>query len=151
MRSDTAILIHIKSLKLYVLHRLYHVLFKRGRNPDVGKITALGRIGDLCSYKQGTEHARVFAEKEFCRCCDKYFISNSEAETAEYTRNVKYPLVSKLPLSSGSQGVRLLKGFREALRICRKVFGNGLSTHWGYVKQKDYAYFRILYRMPALI
>lgn len=67
MRSDTAILIHIKSIKLYVLHRLNHVLFKRGRNPDVGKITAMGRIGDLCIYKQGTEHARVFAEKEFCR------------------------------------------------------------------------------------
>jgi len=70
------------------------------------------------------------------------FISNSEVEAMEYIRKCKYPVVSKVTTGSSSQGVKLIKNARQASKMCKKVFENGLSSCWTYVKQKNYVYFQ---------
>ncbi|MDW7670540.1 MAG: hypothetical protein SCK57_02890 [Bacillota bacterium] len=70
------------------------------------------------------------------------FISHSQEETMAYIRQCNYPLVSKINTGAGSMGVKLVKNYREAQKICREVFDDGHHTYWPYLKQKNYVYFQ---------
>lgn len=72
----------------------------------------------------------------------KTFISNSKEETYNYIKNCKYPLVSKITIGSSSEGVTLVKNYKQAKRLCANVFENGKSSCWTYIKQKDYVFFQ---------
>ncbi|GLC31368.1 oligosaccharide flippase family protein [Clostridium omnivorum] len=70
------------------------------------------------------------------------FISNSKEETMNYIKNCKYPFVSKITNGSSSEGVSLIKNYKQAKKLCSKIFDNGKSICWSYIKQKDYVYFQ---------
>lgn len=72
----------------------------------------------------------------------KTFISNSKEETLKYIKNCEYPFVSKITNGSGSEGVVLIKNYKQAKKLCTKVFENGKYSSWPYIKQKDYVYFQ---------
>lgn len=72
----------------------------------------------------------------------KTFISNSKEETYEYIKKCEYPFVSKITIGSGSEGVVLIKNYKQAKKLCTKIFHNGKNICWPYLKQKDYVYFQ---------
>jgi O-antigen/teichoic acid export membrane protein/glutathione synthase/RimK-type ligase-like ATP-grasp enzyme len=72
----------------------------------------------------------------------KTFISNSEGEALDYIKGCEYPFVSKITTGSSSEGVDLIKSYKQAKRLCEKVFNNGKSNSWPYIKQKNYVYFQ---------
>jgi glutathione synthase/RimK-type ligase-like ATP-grasp enzyme len=72
----------------------------------------------------------------------KTFISNSKEETFNYIKKCEYPFVSKITTGSSSEGVVLIKKYSQAKKLCKKVFDNGKSSCWTYIKQKNYVYFQ---------
>jgi hypothetical protein len=71
------------------------------------------------------------------------FISHSLPEVLERIPQCHYPLVTKVPVGAGSQGVELIKNARQAEIIARQAFSPvGRTTWWPYLRQKDYVYFQ---------
>lgn len=70
------------------------------------------------------------------------FISHSLPEALAYVESCSYPIVSKINIGSGSLGVKKIDSKHTARRLCKRVFSNGKSTYWSYLKQKDYVYFQ---------
>jgi glutathione synthase/RimK-type ligase-like ATP-grasp enzyme len=70
------------------------------------------------------------------------FVTNEKHEAMDYIKKCKFPAVAKITCGAGSQGVRLVKNYKQAKGICNKVFEDGLPTYWRYIKQKNYIYFQ---------
>ncbi len=68
------------------------------------------------------------------------FISYSRAETESFLEQCSYPLVSKDITNSASQGVKLLRTQRQALKFARQVFTVGARLHYLYVRQYGYVH-----------
>jgi glutathione synthase/RimK-type ligase-like ATP-grasp enzyme len=71
------------------------------------------------------------------------FVSHSLPEIAERIPQSLYPMVTKVPVGAGSQGVELVKNARQAEAIARRAFSPvGRTTYWPYLRHKDYVYFQ---------
>jgi glutathione synthase/RimK-type ligase-like ATP-grasp enzyme len=70
------------------------------------------------------------------------FITYSQEEAMDYICRCVYPLVSKVSNGAGSMGVRLIKDYHQAKKICQNVFDFGQTTYCPYLKQKNYVYFQ---------
>lgn len=69
-------------------------------------------------------------------------VSYSENEAMNFIKGCNYPIVSKIATGSGSQGVRLIRNYKEARKMCKRIFGHGLKIYWPYLRQKNYIYFQ---------
>jgi glutathione synthase/RimK-type ligase-like ATP-grasp enzyme len=74
--------------------------------------------------------------------CIKTFISHSKEEVLEFLENVEYPIISKDKTSSSSEGVILVKNKKQAYKMCRHIFSNGMKLYERYIRQKNYVLFQ---------
>lgn len=71
------------------------------------------------------------------------FVSHSLPEVEERIPQSLYPMVTKVPVGAGSQGVELINNARQAEAIARRAFSPvGRTTYWPYLRHKDYVYFQ---------
>lgn len=70
------------------------------------------------------------------------FITNNKTEALDYINKAVFPKVSKITCGSVSRGVRLIKNKKQAKRLVRKIFSNGITTYWAEYKQRNYVYFQ---------
>jgi glutathione synthase/RimK-type ligase-like ATP-grasp enzyme len=71
------------------------------------------------------------------------FISNNYDEINDALPKLKYPLIAKINMGSGSLGTELISSIKQARELTQKVFSYaGRMTYWPYLRQKDYVYFQ---------
>jgi glutathione synthase/RimK-type ligase-like ATP-grasp enzyme len=73
----------------------------------------------------------------------KTFVSHDKVDAFHIIENLKFPFVSKIVPSSGSQGVELVHDINQAREIIKQVFSiSGRKTHLISYRQKDFIYFQ---------
>jgi glutathione synthase/RimK-type ligase-like ATP-grasp enzyme len=71
------------------------------------------------------------------------YISHNKEDALSLLEKLPYPIVSKIDPGSGSFGVGLVQDQQHARKIIEQAFSRwGRSTHWPYLRQKNYIYFQ---------
>jgi len=125
--SNLATLYHARN-KIFVLEKLM------GKN-------CLPRYEELWSYEDKINMHYLYKHHNLPEI--PTFSTALKKEAQDFASNTNYPFISKIPTSSSSYGVEIVRSQRQANRIIEKVFSNrGRKTPWQYQRQKDYVLFQ---------
>lgn len=106
-------------------------------------------LGKICY--PSSAHARLYEDKYLETYISKAtgipfaktYVSQDLEDALQVIKNIKYPLVSKIIPSSGSQGVELVHTFKQGNQIIKQSFSrSGRKTHLISYRQKNSIYFQ---------